>query len=384
MSLACSILLHDWRRFVPALLSVAFAGVLMLVQLGLLLGMFGSVTVLVDTASADLWITSPETQSFEQSRDIPARLAALAGLHPQVIHTETMQLHDADWRSGTATRVAVSLVGLRPEGRSIACPEVLRAALCARLSAPMSVLVDRGDLAKLGIEPGIALGQLAEVNGRRVRVVGVTSGLRSIGSAYVFASEQTERALAAHAADADTDADDPVSFVLVQLLAGADAGSVRDQLQSLMRRPVYRVWTAAEFSMQSQRYWLLESGVGAGFLFSSMLGLVIGIVITSQTLRGVILGSLREYATFRAIGVPARRLSAVILEQSLWIGLCGALATLVLSAVASLLARSFYIPLTLTPWAIVSAALLSIATAVMSGLLALRELYRLEPVELLR
>src|SRR4051794_36011227 len=98
MSLARSILIYDWRRFVPALLSVAFAGVLMLVQLGLLLGMFGSVTELLDTSSADLWISSPETESFEQSRDIPARLAALAHLHPQVLHTETLQLHDADWR----------------------------------------------------------------------------------------------------------------------------------------------------------------------------------------------------------------------------------------------------------------------------------------------
>jgi putative ABC transport system permease protein len=376
MSLARSILIYDWRRFVPALLSVAFAGVLMLVQLGLLLGMFGSVTELLDTSSADLWISSPETESFEQSRDIPARLAALAHLHPQVLHTETLQLHDADWRSGDHTRVAVSLVGLTPDTRSIACPRPMRDSLCSQLIQPMSVLVDRGDLDKLGT----AVGKLAEVNGHRVRVIGVTSGLRSIGSAYIFASQQTERTLGERAREPD----DPVTFVLLKLLAGADALQVRDQLQSLMHRSVYRVWTAPEFSMQSQRYWLLESGVGAGFLFSSMLGLVIGIVITSQTLRAVILGSLREYATFRAIGVPARKLSAVILEQSLWIGLVGALATVLLSVVASVLARSLYIPLSLNAWAIVSAAILSIATAMLSGLLALRELYRLEPVELLR
>ena len=376
MSLARSILRFEWRRFLPALFSVAFAGVLMVVQLGLLIGMFGTVTVLVDRGAADLWITSPETTSFEQARDIPARLGSLAHLHPAVRISEPMLLRDADWRQGTHTRVAVSLVGIVPRGTALACPEPMRASDCARLREPMSVIVDRGDLDKLGTQTG----QLAEVNGRRVRVVGVTSGLRSIGSAYVFASEQTARALVDGAADAD----DPTSFVLLGLQPGADAGRTRDQLQKLLQRSVYRVWTGDELSRQSQRYWLLESGVGAGFAFASLLGLIVGVVITSQTLRAVILSSLREYATFRAIGVPARRLSAVIVEQALWIGVAGAVLTLGLAAVARVAARHFYVPLDLDARALAAAVVLSIATAVVSGLLALRELYRLEPAHLLR
>ena len=379
MSLARSILLHDWRRFLPALLSVAFAGVLMLVQLGLLLGMFGSVTVLVDTASADLWITSPELESFEMTRDIPTSLRSLARLHPDVQSTAALQMHDADWRSGESTRVSVSLVGLEADGRSMACPQSMRAELCDRLSEPMAVLIDRGDLDKLHT----AIGRYAEVNGHRVHVVGVTSGLRSIGSAYVFASAATEHRLADRGAAADASGD-TTSFVLLKLRPGVDAMEVREQLQNLMRRSVYRVWTSAELSSQSQRYWLLESGVGAGFLFSSSLGLIIGIVVTSQTLRSVILASLREYATFRAIGVPARRLGMVIVEQALWIGILGALTTLLLAAAAHAIAQALYVPLTLSPWAIAAAAILSVATAVLSGLLALRELYRVEPVELLR
>jgi len=376
MSLARLILIHDWRRFLPALLSVAFAGVLMLVQLGLLQGMFGTVTVLVDQSNADLWITSPETQSFEQARDIPATLASLSRVHPQVIHAETLQLHDADWRSGERTRVAVSLVGLTPSAQALACPQSMRAALCAKLAEPMAVLVDRGDLGKLATAPG----QLAEVNGKRVRVVGTVSGLRSIGSAYVFASLQTARALS----DPGSGGEDSSSFILLKLAPQPDALRVRDQLQALLQRSLYRVWTGTEFSSASQRYWLLESGVGAGFLFSSLLGLLIGVVITSQTLRAVILASLREYASFRAIGVPARRLALVVLEQAAWIGCAGAMLTLLLAALAALGARAFYIPLSLSAPAIIAAAVLSIATALVSGVLALRELYRLGPADLLR
>src|ERR1700758_5584365 len=107
MSLARATLIHEWRRFLPGLLSVAFAGVLMLVQLGLLLGMFGTVTVLVDDSNANLWVSSPETQSFDQSREISASITSLLRLNPAVERTETLLTHDADWRSGKDVRVAV-------------------------------------------------------------------------------------------------------------------------------------------------------------------------------------------------------------------------------------------------------------------------------------
>jgi len=375
MSLARATLLYEWRRFLPGLLSVAFAGVLMLVQLGLLLGMFGTVTVLVDRSDANLWVTSPETESFDQSRDIPVSLGALLRLHPSVARSETLLVHDADWRSGDDTRVAVSLVGLQPSANALACPQPMRATLCARLAEPSAVVVDRGEADKLHA----AVGRLAEMNGHRVRVVGLSDGLRSIGNTYVFASLQTARELSEPSATGE----DMTTFVLAKTRAGT-AEAARDDLQALLRRPAYRIWTGREFSLNSQHWWLTESGVGAGFLFSSLLGLIIGTVITSQTLRGVILSTLREYATFRAIGVPAAKLSAVVLEQSLWIGVLGALLTVIVSILANALAQALYVPLVLTWWAVLVAVLIGLITAVISGLLALRELYRLEPAELLR
>lgn len=375
MSLARATLRHEWRRFLPGVLSVAFAGVLMLVQLGLLLGMFGTVTVLVDDSDANLWVTSPETQSFDQSRDIPASLGALLRLHPAVQRAETLLVHDADWRSGDDTRVAVTLVGLQPHADALACPQPMRAELCARLAEPAAVVVDRAEADKLHA----TVGRQAEVNGRRVRVVGLSEGLRSIGNTYVFASWQTARELS----EAAPNGEDLATFVLAKTAANPPE-PVRDDLQALLRRPAYRVWTAHEFSIDSQHWWLSESGVGAGFLFSSLLGLIIGTVITSQTLRGVILSSLREYATFRAIGVSSSKLGAVVLEQSLWIGAMGGLLTLLVSALAVVLAKVFYVPLVMTWWAVLAAVLIGLLTAAVSGLMALRELYRLQPAELLR
>jgi putative ABC transport system permease protein len=371
---------YEWQRFVPGVLSVTFAGVLMLVQLGLLLGMFGTVTVLVDDSRANLWVTSPETQSFDQSRDIPVSLSSLLLVQPGVESTETLMIHDADWRSGEDTRLAVTLVGLQPSADALACPRPMRASLCASLGEPDTVVVDRGEVDKLHAR----IGGVFEVNGHRVRVVGFSEGLRTIGNTYVFASSQTARELSGSSESGE----DLATFILAKTRGDQPSDAALDSLsqgvQAFLRRPVYRVWTSREFSVHSQVWWLTESGIGAGFIFSTLLGLIIGTVITSQTLRSVILSSLREYATFRAIGIPALKLSAVVLEQSWWIGVVGAVLTVLVSFLANALAKALYVPLLLTWWALLMAVLIGLITAMISGLLALRELYRLEPAVLLR
>lgn len=380
ISLARATLRFEWRRFLPALLSVAFAGVLMLVQLGLLLGMFGTVSVLVDESDSALWVTSPETRSFDESRDIPVRIATLLQTRPEVVATDVLRTYDAEWRQGKDIRVGVVLVGLTPAAAAGSCPRPLQARLCAALAEPMAVVVDRAETDKLGV----AEGGSGEVNGHRVHVVGIASGLRAIGATFVFTSAQTLRTLAEPPATDAGPGTETATFLLAKLKPGSDAAAVRDALQPLLRRDAFHVWTAEEFSTATQSYWLLESGVGAGFLFSSLLGLVIGVVITSQTLRAAILASLREYATFRAIGVSSRRLGNVVLEQSLWIGAAGAITTVVLSSLIAGLAQAFYVPLKLTPVSMVAAAAIGVVTAALSGVLALRELYRVEPAELLR
>jgi putative ABC transport system permease protein len=56
ISLARLTLLREWRRFMPAILAVGFAGLLVLMQLVLLLGIFRTVSVYIDRSSADLWV----------------------------------------------------------------------------------------------------------------------------------------------------------------------------------------------------------------------------------------------------------------------------------------------------------------------------------------
>lgn len=373
LSLARATLLHDWRRYLAAVLATAFSALLILVQFALLLGMFGTVTTVVDRARAALWITSPDLPSLDLGREIPRRLEPLARRHPAVASSEPLHYGLGEWRTPLGTKVTATVIGydLRPGGLGL--PLAL-ASLAARLAEPQAVLIDEADQVKLGVRAG----GVAELNGRRVRVVGLVQGFRAIGGVNVLASMETFR----HLGLVPPSGGDSVSFLLLGLRPGEEAERTRDGLRNDLRG--VSVWTARELSLRSRRYWLLESGAGAGAGFSSLLGLVVGVAITSQTLRGAILASLREFATLRALGVPARSLAGVVLEQSLWVGLAGlTLATLGLGGVA-LLGRALGVALEFPAWLFASTAVFSLAIALLSGLLALRPLYAAEPAELLR
>ncbi|MCK7474466.1 MAG: ABC transporter permease [Rhodopseudomonas palustris] len=374
MSLARRTLLYEWRRYLAALLAVAFSGLLVLVQIALLLGMFRTTTTVVENAAADLWLVEPTVASFDLARELSPRAENRVRAHPAVQRTERLALAFADWRGPQGARVAITLVALDVSPGSLAFPRSLPDELREALQPAGTVLVDQADLNKLGVE---YVRDGAEIDGRRVRVAGVTTGFRAIGGAMVFVSEATYREIRGGASR------DTPHYVLAGLAPDQDVTAVRQELSEI-GGSLFRVMTPDELASMSQLYWLLESGTGIGFLFSTVLGLLVGVAITSQTLRAAVLSSLREYATLRALGVPLPALRAVVLEQATWIGAAGFAVTALATVLVVGIAISAGVAVAVTWWAVLGTALFSMLVSIVSGLMSLGPLLRTEPAELLR
>jgi putative ABC transport system permease protein len=371
-SLARASLLLEWRRYLAAVVAVAFSGLLVLVQVALLLGLFGTVTTIIDRGSTDLWVVDAETRSFDLAREMPRRVETLVRAHPEVARVEPVVLGMGDWRTPEGGRVSVTIAGFDTRTDGLAFPADLAPALRQALQAPGTVLADAVDLGKLGLPGGTGN---AEVNDQRVALAGVVEGFRSIGGATLLTSRATAQTLLG------TQDAERVTYLVLGLTPGADPARVAAELEA--RIPGVRVMPPAELSALSQTYWLMESGTGVGFLFSTLLGLAVGVAITSQTLRAAVLGSLREYATLRALGVPLASLRAVLLEQSFWIGLAG-LAVTAVTAALLLSAAAAVVAVAVPWWAAAGTAAFTLLVALGSGLLALGPLLRTEPAELLR
>lgn len=373
VSLARASLRHEWRRYLTAILAVAFSGLLILVQIGLLIGMFSTVSVIVDQADADLWVIDSTTRSFDMPRNMPPQYEFRLRSHPDVVSVQTMSLAGGEWRSPTGGKTTVILAGVSTTDNSLSLPRIFSAADRAALRELGSVIIDEADLEKLGVQ----LGSRAEINGRQVRVVGVTHGMRAIGGAYIFASDETTALL--------TEAGrDDVPYYLLRIRTPERRDDILASLQTLARADEFKVVTPEDFSISSQLYWLTESGAGAGFFFAVGIATLVGIAITSQTLRGAVLASIREYATLRALGTPVSALRRVVLEQAFWIGLLGQGVSAALAALVWWLAQQASVPIDYPWWALLGTALFSLTIALLSGLLSLAPLYRTEPAELLR
>jgi putative ABC transport system permease protein len=373
MSFSLATLWHERGRFLPGILAVGFSALLIAVQCGLLLGLLSLTSIPVDHATAEVWAGHPAVLSVDLGRPIPEGWLARVAAEPEVEHSEVyMQaLLMVDNVSGHSN--VCTIIGTRVGDDTLGAVRELTTELRDRLSEPGAIVVDESDMGRMGFH---AVGDVAEVFGRRVRVVGTVRGLKGLAAPYLFCSVETARTLMANYPPGQ------VTYVLARCRDAADAPGVAARLRA--RYPDMAAFCKKEFSDQTQWYWLTATKSGVAIAGGAVLSLLVGAVVTSQTLFSATAASLKEYATLRALGIPSWRIGATVLAQALWVGGSGlALALPAAYFVAGLVEALGVKPL-LPGWLLAGDAALTMAMATASGLLALRSLRLTEPAQLLR
>jgi putative ABC transport system permease protein len=296
-------------------------------------------------------------------------------MDPAIQRVEPYIWVDGDWRGPRDTGgVSVFVSGIDPRPAGLMFSKALPADLRARLAEPDAVVVDRSALDQLGVD----IGQTATINGHQVRVVGVSSGLRALGGVNVLCSLDTARQLDEDPADVGP------TYLVAKLHDPHQANAVAVRLRGATAFGPYTTWSAKDFAKISVRYWLFDTGAGAGVLFLAGIVFLVGAVITSQTLIAAVNGSMREYATLNALGVGVGALRKVVLEQAFWVGALGLLGAGLLGIVLMLLARSQDVPVVLNVPAALACIILVMGLAAVSGLAAMRSMRRADPATLLR
>ena len=381
IALARKTLIHEWRRFVPSVFAVGFSGVLLAMQAALVLGIFGSAAVYVTASSADLWVGYPGTQSVNFGRNIGSDVEMRLRMDPDVATVEPYVWVDGDWRARTPAQgsagggVSVYLSGISAMDQSMMFTKVLTSWQRQLLREPGAVIVDRADLGTLGAQEG----SVAWINNHAVKIVAAVDGLRGLGGVNVLASLSTAREIA------ETTAANGSTYFVARLKPGAKPQEAQVRLSETGSSfGPYEVWTADAFARRSQRYWMLDTGAGAGVLFMAVIVCLVGAIVTSQSLKAVVAGSAREYAVLNALGVSRASLGRVVVEQACWIGGLGFVLAAVTSAVLLSIAASYRVPVALNMAAVLACAILIAVLSLLSGLGAMRSLLRADPATLLR
>ncbi len=85
MSLALSTLIYEWRRYMAAVVALAFSGLLVLAFAGMFMGMGKSFTATIDRSAADVMVLAPgATRLFNGPSGVPRRIIPSIYRHPDV------------------------------------------------------------------------------------------------------------------------------------------------------------------------------------------------------------------------------------------------------------------------------------------------------------
>lgn len=371
MSYALATLWYERQRFLPGVLAVGFSALLIALQCGLLLGLFSITSIPIDESRADVWVGHPEVPSVDLGRPIPESWMAYLSM-PEVAHVEPFMEGFGYWDKPTGGMELCVIIGTRLNPDALGPVKQLTPEHRGLISEPMAVIVDEGEFGRLGITK---VGDTAEVVGRRVRVVGTVRGLKSLAGPYLFCSLETAKALLRPPPD-------QVTFLLAKCHRKEDAAKVVQRLQVYPSK--ISAFTAEGFSIRSRLHWLTKTKAGIALGLAAGLGLLVGAVVTYQTLYAATAASLKEYAVLRALGIPRWRMALSVLAQSFWVGLFGVALAMPAIFLLAEFGNEVGAKVLLPWWLLTGAVVVTMTTALSSGLLALRSLRHVEPATLLR
>ncbi|MFI4965396.1 MAG: ABC transporter permease [Caulobacterales bacterium] len=380
MSLALATLLYEWKRYSAAMVALAFSGLLILAQVGMFTGIVKAATASIDRSRADLMILPLKNESLINSGpdSLPGRIQPLIYLNPEVVEVESLEGNGARWVNSPApgkkaVTTYVNTFDVDPRQGSVTLPVDFPESIRLALLEPYAVVIDKTAQARLGAK----VGDTVMLASKTVHLRGLLENYPNVDQPTVYMSRDTNRLLGLAPKGGKT------GPLLVRIRDPLQAQTVVDQLNAASKG-AYKAWTRADLSKANEKALMGEQIIGIFLGFSLFLGLLIGVGITSQTLRGAILASIKEFASLRALGVSMGSLSKIVLELSLWVGVAGLLATAIFTYAVYLLATNLGMPMGFPiPWVITVTILLTVIS-ILSGLFSLGVLKKSQPADLLR
>ncbi len=297
-------LFHDKTRFVITLVGVTFSVVLVFSQFGIYLGFMRNASIIIDNTPVDIWITSKNSANFDFPLPFSEGKLNKVKEVPGVAWADKLILTWANMKKIDGGSENIELIGFNPE-TGIGGPWNLKEGSIQALKAGKGIIVDESAFAKLG---PLRIGDYVEVNENRVKVVGITEGIRGFTTApYVFTTYRTAQQLDAWVAERTV-------FILARIAPGYTADEVVTSLRRIRDVDVFR---ADDYSWRTRRYWTLETGIGVGFGLTAIMAIVVGMVIVSQTIYAATVEHLREFGMLKAIGATNWDVYGIIIKQAL-------------------------------------------------------------------
>ena len=370
---------HHRMRLAAAVAGVAFANMLVFVQLGILSAMNDVVRTSYSPFRADIVISPSNANTLTDGATLARRVVYQAIAQPGVAAAAPLYVGQVAWERPNVPATSLIVYALPPESKRFAGAAI--AEQLDAVSAPMRAILDA---LSRDVDPAWAARASPntplefEVDGKAIAAIGSYSMGAGFGwDGSLVVSDLTFMRLIRQRSMGTP------SHVLVDLESGMEVAPALAQLRAALSMEPVKVRSFTQAVEDNVSFQATEvpmgSIVGAGVL----LGLLVGVVIVYQVLATDVAAHLRDYATFKAIGYSHPYILGVIFEQALILAVLGFLPGLAsASAIYALLAHATDLPFGMDVGRSLTVFVGTLMACMLSGALAARRLRTIDPAEL--
>ncbi|BAZ65343.1 MAG: ABC transporter permease DevC [Pelatocladus maniniholoensis HA4357-MV3] len=370
---------RERTRLAVALAGIAFADILMFMQLGFRDSLYYSNVRFHTSLQGDIVLINPQSSALLSMKPFSQRrlyraldLKAVQSVHP-------IYLDYTSWKNPiTGIPRNLLVIGFNPESNVLKL-EGLEENL-NKLKIPDVVLYDKSSRQEYGpIAAKFQEGKLvtAEVRRRLIKV----GGLFTLGASF--------------GADGNLITSD-VNFLriflnrqpglidigVIRLKPGASADAVAKELSNYLPSDV-RVLTKQEYIDKERNFWASSTAIGFIFTLGTIMGFIVGTVIVYQILYTEVADHLVEYATLKAIGYAQEYLLVVILQEAFILAVLGYVPGFAFSLFLYQQARlATLLPVYMSAARAIQVLILTIVMCFISGAIAVRKLRYADPADI--
>lgn len=371
-------LTHNRTRFAAALAGVAFANVLVFVQLGIMNSMGAATLRPYEFCHADIMISAGDASTLTDGGNVARQWLLQALGDPDVAAGMGLFIANVPWDRGEKD-ISLTTFGVDPIKTEFLSQDI--AGDLNLLQVRDAAILDRlaRGLAKdeaASIRPQTPLS--FETQGRTITAYATFSGGGGFGGdGYMLVSDQTFLSLFPTRSSSAPD------HILLSLRSSAQTDVVIARLKTLISDPSLRIRSYKDAAQEDLRYQQTKRPTGIIFGFGVLIGVLVGIVIVYQVLSTDVADHLREYATFKAMGYGPRFFLGIVFEEALVLGIMGFIPGLIVgTTILTLMGKITTLPLGMTPSMAMTVFLGTIVFSALSGAIATRRLGAADPADL--
>lgn len=371
-------LTHNRPRFAAALAGVAFANVLVFVQLGIMNSMATATLKPYGFFNADIMISAGDANAMTEGGNVARQWLLQALADPDVQAGTGLFVGNITWQRPEKT-LSLTTYGLDPTRAQFLSSDI--AAKVGILQLQGAGLLDRFSRGlprdeAAAIRPQTPLS--FEVSGQTLTLYDTFAGGGGFGGdGYMMVSDQTYLTLFNARSSSAPD------HILLQIRPGADPMTVSARLRDLVSDKTLRIRSYADAAQEDLSFQQTKRPTGIIFGFGVIIGILVGIVIVYQVLSTDVSDHMREYATFKAMGYGHSFFLGIVLEEALVLGLIGFVPGVIVgTAILKGMALATTLPLQMTVGMALTVFVGTIAACALSGAIATRRLAGADPADL--